>query len=182
MPRLRRHTLHAIAYGCLFAWIFALCLGLGSELTAYDGLLPAWAAPVRRLAVPFLAAPYLGALASFLFAARPLRQRSERKAIPFAAFFALFALCYGLVLLALFPGVISYDFEHEIAQFTTGAYDAAHPVFHTLFLGSLYALGERLLGSMTAGAALYSLVQLLILAALYAYACTFVQRRGSPAR
>ena len=132
---------------------------------------------VRRLAVPFLAAPYLGALASFLFAARPLRASEEGKAIPFAAFFALFALCYGLVLLALFPGVISYDFEHEIAQFTTGEYNAAHPVFHTLFLGSLYALGERLLGSMTAGAALYSLVQLLILAALYAYACTFVQRR-----
>ncbi len=174
---LRRHTLRAIAYGCLFAWIFALCLGLGSELTAYDGLLPGMGSAVRRLAVPFLAAPYLGALASFLFAAHPLRQRSERKAIPFAAFFALFALCYGLVLLALFPGVISYDFEHEIAQFTTGAYDAAHPVFHTLFLGSLYALGERLLGSMTAGAVLYSLVQLLILAALYAYACTFVQRR-----
>lgn len=173
----RHHALREVAYGCAFAWIFALCLGLGSELAAYDGLLPGLGSAIRRLAVPFLAAPYLGALASFVFAAHPNSYSGGKKPIPFAAFFALFAVCYGLVLLALFPGVISYDFEHEIAQFTSGTYDAAHPVFHTLFLGSLYALGELLFGSMTAGAAVYSLIQLLILAALYAYACSFVQHR-----
>lgn len=174
---LTRHTLRQIAYGFGFALIFALCLSLGSELAVYDGLLPGMGSLIRRLAVPVLATPLLGLLASFLFSASPIQSESPRLRLPYGAYLLIFCACYGAVLLALYPGVISYDFEHEIRQFTTGVYEAAHPVFHTLFLGTLYTLGERLWGSMTAGATLYSAVQLILLAALYAYACAAVQKR-----
>lgn len=171
-----RHSPRALGFGVAFALVFLFCLGVGSELTVYERLLPGMGSLVRRLAVPVLAAPLLGALASYAFAFRPAAQR-RGFAVPYTAYFLLFALCYGAVLLAFYPGVVTYDFEHEIAQFQSGAYDAAHPVFHTLFLGALYALGETLFGSMTAGAALYSAVQLLLLAAMYAGAMVFVQRR-----
>lgn len=171
-----RHSARALVFGLAFALVFALCLGVGSELTVYEQLLPGKGSLLRRLAVPVLAAPLLGALTSYAFAARP-REHAARLNVPYLGYFLLFSACYGAVLLALFPGVVSYDFEHEIRQFTTGVFEAAHPVFHTLFLGSLYALGEALFGSMTAGAALYSAVQLLLLSAIYAHVMRFAQRR-----
>ena len=174
---LEHSSLRALVFGCIFALIFALCLGLGSELVIYDGLLPGMGSLLRRVAVPVMATPALGALASFAFSFAPRPAKKPRRTIPAFALFLLIALCYTAVLLAFFPGVISYDFEHEIRQFTTGVYEAAHPVFHTLFLGTLFAIGEKLFGSMTAGAAMYSVVQLLLLAAIYAWACGFVQKR-----
>lgn len=176
----KKHSRRSLLYGTGFALIFLVCLGLGSELSVYDGLLPGLGSLVRRIAVPLMAAPALGALASHLFSAPALKARISRRGIPYAAFFLLFVLCYGAVLLALWPGVVSFDFPHEIAQYTSGSYDAAHPVFHTLLLGWLYETGEAVFGSVNGGAALYSAVQLLLLAALYAWACRFVQRRTCP--
>ena len=176
---LRTQSLRALVYGCILALAYAVCLSLGAELREYNGLLPGFGSLIRRLAVPVMITPLLGALASYAFSFVPQRHKKASRPIPYLGFFLLFALCYGAVLLALYPGVISYDFQHEIKQYTEGVYQAAHPVFHTLFLGILYRLGEAIFGSMTAGAALYSAVQLLMLAALYAWACVFVQRRVS---
>ena len=170
------HSLRALLYGAGFAYVLMLAVGVGCELEFYNGLLPGMGALVRRFAAPAILSPALGSLISFVFTFSPPAS-AGRKPIPFPVFFLSLSVCYGLVLLALYPGVISYDFEHEIAQFTSGAYNAAHPVFHTLLLGSLFALGEALFGSMTAGAALYHAVQLLLLAALYAWALCFVQKR-----
>lgn len=171
-----RHSLRALGFGVAFALIFAMCLGVGSELAFYERLLSGMGSLVRRLAVPVLAAPLLGALASYAFI--PSLQSTTALRTPYLKYFLLFALCYGATLLAFFPGVVSYDFEHEIAQYQSGVFNAAHPVFHTLFLGAVYALGEALFGSMTAGAALYSVVQLLLMAAAYAAVTAFVQRRA----
>ena len=175
---LKKHSLSSLIYGCGFAFVFLLCLGLGNELRFYDQLLPGFGSLVRRFAVPALATPMTGCLFSYIFTHLPVYNEKESSfQIPFAVYFLLFAAGYMLVMLAFYPGVICYDFEHEYAQYTSGVYQAAHPVFHTLFLGSIYHLGKALFGSLTAGAALYSTVQLLLLAAAYAYACTFIQRR-----
>ena len=166
----------ALIYGGAFAYVLMLCIGLGCELEFYSGLLPGMGALIRRLAAPAIASPALGSLLSFVFTFAPAPDE-KKKEIPFIAFFLVLILCYGACLLALYPGVISYDFQHEILQYQSGVYNAAHPVFHTLFLGSLFAIGEAVFGSMTAGAALYHAVQLTLLAALYAWALCFVQRR-----
>ncbi len=171
-----RQSLRELGYGMAFAYVFALCVGLGCELECYNQLLPGLGSLARRFAAPMMIAPALGALVSFVFALDP-NPGTQKREIPFWAFFAALVGCYGVVFLALYPGVVVYDFEHEIRQYATGVYEAAHPVFHTLFLGTLYALGEAIFGSMTAGAALYSAVQLVLLAALYAWALRFVQRR-----
>ena len=117
---LARHDARSLVYGGAFALIFAVCLSLGSELSIYDGLLPGMGSLLRRLAVPVMAAPALGALASFLFTLSPKEDVDGRRPIPFPAFFLLFVLCYGAVLLALWPGIISFDFPHEIEQYTSG--------------------------------------------------------------
>ncbi len=174
---LKKHSLRALIYGGCFAFLFLLCLGIGNELRFYDQLLPGIGSMIRRFAVPLLAAPLTGSLFSYAFAFLPASRKTHDIQIPFIAYFLLFSICYTLVMFAFYPGVICYDFEHEYTQYTTGVYQAAHPVFHTLFLGFIYQLGKAISGSLMIGAALYSMVQLLLLAAMYAYACTFIQRR-----
>ena len=174
---LERRSGRSLRYGAALALVFSLFLSIGSELSYYGQLLPGMGSLLRRLAVPLMITPTLGCLFSLLFSDAPRGQHPARRAIPYAAFFLLLSVCYGAVLLAFYPGVVAYDFEHEIAQFESGVFNAAHPVFHTLLLGSLYRIGEALFGSMTAGAATYSAVQLLLLAAMYAWALGFLQRR-----
>jgi len=176
---LRTQPLRALIYGCFYAFVFALCMSLGAELRMYDGLLPGLGSFVRRCAVPVMCMPMLGTLASYVFTFNPNPPHTARRSIPYFVFFLALVICYGAVLLALWPGVISYDFQHEIKQYTEGAYRASHPVFHSLLLGSLFSLGEALFGTMTEGAALYHVVQLILLAAMYAWALVFVQRRIS---
>lgn len=173
---LRRHSLRALIYGCCFAFIYALCLGVGSEMVFYNGLLPGMGSLVRRFAAPMLATPMLGCLISYFFECAYAGKTAERR-IPWFAFFALFTLSYGAVLLAMFPGILNYDFEFEILQYQSGVYEAKHPVFHSMLIGFLYQLGETLFGSFTAGAATYSVFQLLCMAAMYTFVCCFVQRR-----
>lgn len=174
---IKAQPLRALFYGGAFAYVLMLCVGLGCELAYYDGLLPGTGPLLRRFAAPGLIAPALGSLFSFVFTFAPAPDE-KKKEIPFLVFFLALACCYGACLLALYPGVISYDFQHEILQYQTGVYNAAHPVFHTLFLGTIFAVGEAVFGTMTAGAALYHAVQLLLLAAMYAWALRFVQRRA----
>lgn len=176
---LDRHEPRALAYGAVFAFIFSVCLSLGSELRIYSQLLPGLGSMIRRLAVPCMSTPLFAGLFSYLFFPSSGDNALSGKVIRFPVFFIVFACCYGATLLALYPGVISYDFQHEIKQFSEGIFEASHPVFHTLFLGSLFKLGEWLFGSMTSGAAVYNAVQLLLLSAMLAWACMFVQQRIS---
>ena len=183
---LERHSMRSLLYGCSFALVFAFFLGIGSELSHYEQLLPGMGSLIRRFAVPVMAVPLLGALCSFAFEARtddlspartPAMEAAPPRSIPFAAFLLLFAVCYGAALLAFFPGILNYDFEFEISQYIRGSYEAQHPVFHSLLTGFLYSLGRTLFGSSTAGAAAYSVFQILALSAMYACACRFLQRR-----
>lgn len=173
---LKRHSLRQLICGLAFALVFAFALGLGSELHVYERFLPGMGSMLRRLAVPLMATPLLSALFSYGFAFDAKRPAAGKHA-PWLAYFLLFSLCYGLVLLAYYPGIINYDFPSEYHQYVTGVYEAKHPVFHTVFSGALYQLGIALFGSQTAGAATYSAVQILLLSAMYATAFCFIQRR-----
>lgn len=174
---LRTHTFRSLVYGIVFGFVFALALSIGSELAFYNQLLPGMGSLIRRFAAPVMMTPLLGVLASYAFALQVQPEPQKRREIPAIAFFLLIAAGYTLVLLAFYPGVITYDFPHEIRQFRSGAFEAAHPVGHTLFLGGLFALGEALFGTMNAGSVLYCAVQFSLLAAMYAWVCAFVQRR-----
>lgn len=173
---IRRHSLRALIYGCGFALVYALCLGVGSELVFYDGLLPGMGSMIRRFAVPVMITPFLGCLISYIFE-YTCKGDADNRRIPWFIFFALFVISYGAALLAMFPGILNYDFEFEILQYQSGVYEAKHPVFHSMLIGFLYQLGETLFGSFTAGAATYSVFQILCMAAMYTYVCSFVQQR-----
>ena len=172
-----KHPARALKYGCFLALVFSFFLGLGSELMVYDGFLSGAGSFIRRLAVPCLMTPLLGALFSYLFAAPARDSAPGGRRLPVPLYFLVFALSYTAALLAFFPGVINYDFEGEIVQYMTGEYLASHPIFHSMLTGVLYQIGTALFGSATGGAATYSVFQLLCLAAMFAWCCGFLQKR-----
>ena len=172
-----KHPARALKYGGFLALVFSFFLGLGSELMVYDGFLPGAGSFIRRLAVPCLMTPLLGALFSYLFAAPARNDAPGGRRLPVPLYFLVFALSYTATLLAFFPGVINYDFEGEIVQYMTGEYLASHPIFHSMLTGVLYQIGTALFGSATGGAATYSVFQLLCLSAMFAWCCGFLQKR-----
>ena len=174
---LKRHSLRDLIYGCAFALIFSFFLGLGSELTFYDGFLPGMGSMIRRFAVPCMVTPLLGTLFSHVFAYPFACRGASRRQLPYLFYFAVFTLSYSATLLAFFPGIINYDFEGEIVQYMTGEYLASHPIFHSMLTGILYQLGTAVSGSATGGAAAYSIFQLVSLSAMFAWCLNFIQKR-----
>lgn len=70
--------------------------------------------------------------------------------------------------LAYYPGICSYDITIQAEQMLSHQYIEHHPLAHTLLVESFLRLGE-LMGDANLGLGLYTLLQLLILAAALAY-------------
>ena len=175
LSRASRRTLFpALALG----YLFALALSLGSELFVYGGLLRGLGSLVRRMAVPVMAAPLLGALIARLL--MPAARRSDPRPlrIPLWGYALVLFLCWTPVLLAYFPGMLNYDFVGEFSQHLTGEYSNLHPLLHSAIMNGVITLGEAI-HSRTLGVLLMSLLQMALLALSLGYACAFVQRRGA---
>lgn len=89
-------------------------------------------------------------------------------------------LCWLPVFLAYYPSVFAYDAEGQLYQVIAGDYSTHHPLLHTLFLGAFFRLGGNVLGSYSAGMAVHSVVQMLLMAAAFAYTLSYLyQKRTS---
>lgn len=79
-------------------------------------------------------------------------------------------LCWLPVFLAYYPSVFAYDAEGQLYQVLAHDYSTHHPLIHTLFLGAFFRLGGSVFGSYSAGMALHSIVQMLLMAMIFGYA------------
>lgn len=145
-----------------------------------DGAYPA--SLVLQFIIYSLAAGFLVFALCLLFRKVDLTAAAEGKEIPERTALAerpagwltgLFIfLCWLPCWIAYFPAIYSYDGEPQLIQYTTGAFDNHHPVFHTLIMGWCYDLGQwitKLLPgeSYLDGMAVYALIQSLFL--IFAY-------------
>ena len=167
-----------LAVSMALGLLFASALSLGSELFIYDGLLPGMGSMLRRIAVPFMAAPLMGGVCARLMLTPPFSSKQPVR-IPFAAYMLVLLICWLPVLLAYWPGMLNYDFVGEYAQHTSGSYSSIHPLLHSVLMNGVIALGS-LLHSPTLGLLLMTLLQMALFAASLAHACVFAQRRGAP--
>ena len=90
----------------------------------------------------------------------------------------LFLLAWLPVYLAYYPGICSYDAPVQTGQIVEHYYFDHHPIVHTLLLQGMLWLGSHIFGSMNAGRALYTAVQMLLLAGSMAYGMLVLHRRG----
>lgn len=90
-------------------------------------------------------------------------------------------LCWIPVFLAYYPSVFAYDAEGQLYQVLAHDYSTHHPLLHTMFLGAFFRLGDILPGSYSAGMAIHSIAQMLLMAAVFGYALARLAARNVPA-
>ncbi len=100
-------------------------------------------------------------------------------------FFVVFVFIFLLwlpVWLAYWPGSLSHDGINQFNTYYDWVNDTHHPLLHTLILGYLINLGIDMTidGSAAVGLAIYSVVQMVMLAAILAYACHWLRRVKAP--
>lgn len=81
-------------------------------------------------------------------------------------------LCWTPLFLAYFPGIVSNDSAAQLSQAVgEEAWSNWHPVLHTLFLAIPVNIGMKMFGGdLTAGIALSTILQMLILSVIFGYA------------
>lgn len=91
---------------------------------------------------------------------------------------ALIVLCWLPCYLAYYPGICAYDTTIQLGQVESGAYNDHHPIAHTLLLDGSMTLGDIFFEDVNTGLALLTLVQMTMLAAVFAWAVVLLVRRG----
>ena len=107
-----------------------------------------------------------------------------RKEGGFKTWFILFlvtGILYSITFLAVYPGIYSYDASVQVLQFFGGMpVSTHHPLLHTLFLCGCLKLGDLLFGSFQAGMAIHSIIQALLMDALFSYVIWRMIKRRKP--
>ena len=78
--------------------------------------------------------------------------------------------------LAYYPGTFAYDIGTQVRQIVYGSFDNFHPLLHTLFFKVCMMLGDLFDGRNATKIAIYSVSQMLILSAMFAYVVTYLSR------
>ncbi len=83
-------------------------------------------------------------------------------------------LCWFPVFLAFFPSVFTYDCDFQLNFYFNDAMSNHHPIIHTLMLAFFYNIGDWIFSSPNIGIMFYTIIQALIMAAIFAYVITYM--------
>lgn len=115
-----------------------------------------------------------------------LREQAEKeravKKRPLLYFFVVWAINFVVfipVFLAWWPGNFWFDAQYQMQNVLTNSYSLHHPLPHTLMMGAAYKLGEAV-GNVSWGFQFYTLLQMLILSASFAYFSLYLYRKNAP--
>lgn len=170
---------------CLLAFAFLTCMVLGNALDArgYIDL-----CDIRGILTPFIVMPYGAMLLCRLYGAleewiETLGSRGGnvyeyldvREAV---VYFIFLIICWGIVLLSVYPGFFVYDAQDELMQVITRNFSTHHPLLHVIYMGGIVQAGYKLFGSYNAGICLFTVVQMLIAALAVVYTAAKMHRFG----
>nr|WP_296440777.1 DUF6020 family protein [uncultured Acetatifactor sp.] len=96
----------------------------------------------------------------------------------FIVWFLIF-VAYLPIFLWSWPGNFVYDAPFQMAEVVWDGYNTHHPLLHTLLMGAAYKFGVSL-GDASTGFQFYTLLQMLVLSAAFAYCAHYLYRRGVP--
>lgn len=115
----------------------------------------------------------------FLYQSQNGRNCAQYSKQRFFRYFFIIILCWLPYFIVNYPGVLSYDSIIQITQIETSIpMNDHHPVIHTVLISILYKIGKHLFGSTNAGTALYSLVQMVIMAWMDAKLVVLLEKSG----
>lgn len=183
----RRQVLCALSAG----FIFACCICIGSEFVAtqmfnytyvmiYLGIL---ALTCVLTACITMVIYFFPKIIHFIKYSRmtALTDRLFHHRHSFRILMVLILILWIPAFLAVFPGIYSYDAGPQVWQlFSDHRLDAHHPVIHTLILDGCFYIGHAVTGDYNNGLVLYSVIQALFMAAVFAYAIDTMKKYKVP--
>ncbi len=107
-------------------------------------------------------------------------QAPGRDGMVFLGSMALIVLCWLPAWLAYYPGICAYDFPIQLHQIFDVGYIDHHPIAHTFLIKMFMNLGREMFGDVNGGIALFSFLQMVILAAAFAFGICLLRRYGVP--
>lgn len=96
----------------------------------------------------------------------------------FIVWLLIFA-AYLPIFLWWWPGNFVYDYPFQMTEVLENQYLTHHPLLHTLLMGAFYRFGLAL-GDVSTGMQFFTLLQMLILSASFAYCAYYLYKRGVP--
>ena len=101
---------------------------------------------------------------------------------PWLVFFGSFAAIAAINLVYHFfvmhPGSLTLDSINQIEQIRDGVYSNHHPFWHTMVIKLLLEIGHGIFGDINQAVSLYSIFQILVMAACFAYALMTLYQAG----
>lgn len=110
---------------------------------------------------------------------RAFLDKAEGFRLPFWGCMLIFSVLWLPVFLGIFPGAFAYDAPTQWQQFRHWQIDTHHPVLHTLLIG-LCLEGIGSFTSYNMGLAIYTILQMAAMAAVFSYAVSFMRRYRVP--
>lgn len=177
----RRLQVHSLLWGVLSATAYVFGCLMRRDGTVLDGLehLPGLIAQIACLAIP--AASCISLL--LRFGRKPGHGRAQLTGSARQVWVicsVIIFLCWLPVFFAYYPSVFAYDAEGQLYQVIAHDYSTHHPLLHTLFLGAFFRLGGQVFGSYSTGMAVHSVVQMLLMAGVFGYTVSYLDRKGVP--
>ncbi len=160
------------------AAIYALLYALGSQIDQTGSTRLAVSLVRFGLALP-LAFLILTGLFRYVLPKLEIKQDAEKKR-PFptlAVFLAIF-ISYVPMFLIQYPGSFVYDSMTQVAQIAEEAYDAFHPLLHTLLIRFALSFYDALQSYEKCGV-VYSVIQMLLVSAGFTLVCSSISRSVS---
>lgn len=100
--------------------------------------------------------------------------------LPYPLCVLILFLCWVPAWLSIFPGAFAYDACTEWEQVRDGMITSHHPVLHVLWVGGLLEGLHGVGGSYNLGIAVYTCMQMLLLAGILAYTLRFLKEFHVP--
>lgn len=101
---------------------------------------------------------------------------AKKPGLYFLCAWAIIFASYIPLFLANWPGNFIYDAKYQIRDVVLYTHSTHHPLLHTLFMGWAYNLGIKM-GNVSAGFQFYTLIQMLVLAASFAYCLLYMYKK-----
>ena len=154
-----------IAFSAITGILVGFCYAAGKPLDRYDSLdLTDRGFYFRWLLLACLAGGIIWFVWELLHHAKLSKGRIKDFRIPYWFCVVFLLVCWLPAFFSLFPGAFAYDAYAEWQQVHLGEITSHHPVAHVLFLGGLVEWGQKLTGSYNTGMAVYTLLQMTVMA------------------